>query len=66
MMIRWMIYLGLLIFAAYESVVFEDAAVTMFFVAGIATFCTVIAVVVDTATDVESLHENPCSGGREE
>ena len=44
MMIRWMIYLGLLIFAAYESVVFEDA----------------------TATDVESLHENPCSGGREE
>ena len=32
MMIRWMIYLGLLIFAAYESVVFEDAAVTMFFV----------------------------------
>ena len=64
MMIRWMIYLGLLIFAAYESVVFEDAAVTMFF--GIATFCTVIAVVVDTATDVESLHENPCSCGREE
>ena len=44
---------------------FEDAAVTMF-CGGIATFCTVIAVVVDTATDVESLHENPCSGGREE
>lgn len=38
MMIRWMIYLGLLIFAAYESVVFEDAAVTMFFVAALLLF----------------------------
>ena len=38
MMIRWMIYLGLLIFAAYESVVFENAAVTMFFVAALLLF----------------------------
>lgn len=42
MMIRWIIYLGLLIFAAYESVVFEEAAVAMFFVAALLMFVVLL------------------------
>ena len=47
MMIRWMIYLGLLIFAAYESVVFEDAAVTMFFVATLLLFVLLLLLLLN-------------------
>ena len=66
MMIRWMIYLGLLIFAAYESVVFEDAAVTMFFVAALLLFVLLLLLLLVQRQMLKVSMKIPCSGGREE